>query len=380
MRENQPPVSEGFNFKSIDQKYVFTIHETSGTSGVPKSFFLTWEDWERYAEKYARAFVAQGFGSGDCVIMCSSYGMNVGANMMTLAASKVGFTVIPQGKSTFPMRIIRQYKPTGIVGSVFKLLNIARDMLIAGIDPKESGIKTLVIGGESFPEEARSYLSEIWGCKVYNTYGSTEGTMCGECTEIKGLHVPEDLVHLDVYNPHLDDFVQDGECGRIILTNLIPPGGKCGTVLLNYDTEDTTVVVSRERCSCGRTHMRIMNPQREAETFWVEGVPFNRVDLEKGVFQRENMEYLSGEYEASLYCDSNSRKSVLQISLECLNKENLDRGTVEANFLRGFLKNKKLLAEKLQNANLQITFRFVGKRELAIHNTKNRPVRIKDLR
>ena len=70
MRENQPPVSEGFNFKSIDQKYVFTIHETSGTSGVPKSFFLTWEDWERYAEKYARAFVAQGFSSGDCVIMC----------------------------------------------------------------------------------------------------------------------------------------------------------------------------------------------------------------------------------------------------------------------------------------------------------------------
>jgi len=31
----------------------------------PKSFFLTWEDWQRFAEKYARAFVSQGFGRGD---------------------------------------------------------------------------------------------------------------------------------------------------------------------------------------------------------------------------------------------------------------------------------------------------------------------------
>ena len=125
--------------------------------------------------------------------------------------------------------------------------------------------------------------------------------MCGECTEINGLHVPEDLVHLDIYNPSSNDFVRDGECGRIILTNLIPVGGKCGTILLNYDTEDTTVIRSKDKCSCGRTHMRILNPQREAETFWVNDVPFNRVDIEQGIFQRENMDYLTGEYEAFLY-------------------------------------------------------------------------------
>ena len=51
------------------------------------------------------------------------------------------------------------------------------------------------------PEESGAYLSELWGCDVYNTYGSTEGTMCGECTDLSGLHGPEDLVHLDIYDP-----------------------------------------------------------------------------------------------------------------------------------------------------------------------------------
>lgn len=165
MRENQPPDNADFLFRSIDWDAIFTLHETSGTSGTPKTFFLTWEDWERYAQKYARIFISQGFRAGDRIVVCASYGMNVGANTMTLAARDIGITIIPEGKCTFPGRVIKYYK-------------------------------RLVVGGESFSEESRAYLAELWGCEVYNTYGSTEGTMCGECTDMNGLHVPEDLVHL----------------------------------------------------------------------------------------------------------------------------------------------------------------------------------------
>jgi phenylacetate-coenzyme A ligase PaaK-like adenylate-forming protein len=41
IRENQPPNSPDFRFLSTDPGDVFTIQETSGTSGTPKSFFLT---------------------------------------------------------------------------------------------------------------------------------------------------------------------------------------------------------------------------------------------------------------------------------------------------------------------------------------------------
>jgi coenzyme F390 synthetase len=378
VRERQPPESSEYEFKCIDWDQVYTIHETSGTSGTPKSFFLTWDDWNRFAEKYARSFVSQNFGKGDRVVVCASYGMNVGANTMTLAAQKIGMTIIPEGKCTFPVRIIRNYQPTGIVGSIFKLLRLARRMEKEGLDPQESSIKSLIAGGESFAEESRAYLEEVWGVPVYNTYGSTEGTMGGECHKKVGLHVPEDLVHLDVYNPQLEDFVEEGECGRIVLTTLLPPGGKAGTLLLNYDTDDTTVVISREKCPCGRTHLRIMNPQREAETAWVLGSPFNRVDVERSVFQRDNMHYLTGEYEAFLYGDE--EEVTLRVSMECLDTNNCDQDAIKENFLKSFLKYKPHLSEAHQDDNLNILFNFTGPGGLEFYKIRGRPKRLVDRR
>ena len=380
IREKQPPETQEFEFKCTDWDNVFTIHETSGTSGMPKSFFLTWEDWNRYAEKYARSFVSQNFVKGDRVVVCASYGMNVGANTMTLAAQKIGMAIIPEGRCTFPVRIMEHYKPTGIVASIFKLIRLARRMTAEGLDPKESSIKRLIAGGESFAEESRAYVEELWDVDVYNTYGSTEGTMCGECHKKVGLHVPEDLVHLDVYDPQLKDFVEDGECGRLVLTTLLPVGGKSGTLLLNYDTEDTTVVVSREKCPCGRTHMRIMNPQREAETYWIAGSPFNRVDVEAAVFQRENMEYLTGEYETFLYGDEDEGEVTMRVSMECQDINHCEEELVKENFIKSFFKYKPILYDAYSEGILNMVFNFTEPGELEFYKIKGRPKRIVDRR
>ena len=378
IRENQPPETSDFEFKSTSWKNVFTIHETSGTSGVPKSFFLTWNDWQSYAEKYARAFVSQNFGSGDRVVVCASYGMNVGANTMTLAAQRIGMTIIPEGKCTFPVRIIRNYGPTGIVGSVFKLLRLARRMESEGMKPQESSIKRLIAGGESFSEESRTYLEEVWDVPVYNTYGSTEGTMCGECIKKAGLHVPEDLVHLDLYDPQLENFVKEGECGRIVLTTLLPVGGKTGNLLINYDTDDTTVVVTKDKCKCGRTHLRILNPQRESETFWVGGFPFNRVDVEQGIFQRDNMDYLTGEYEAFLYGDKD--ESTLRVRMECKDPNSCDKDMVENNFIKTFLKYKPGLQQSFIDGTFHMMFDYTVSEGLEFYRVTGRPKRLVDRR
>ncbi|MDK2891985.1 coenzyme F390 synthetase [Methanohalophilus sp.] len=379
IKNNQPPKTNNFNFLSSDWSDIFTVHETSGTSGTPKSFFFTWQDWMRYAEKYSRSFTSQGFGKADRIIMCASYGMNIGAKTMTLAARDLGMTIIPEGKCTFPSRIIKSYQPTGIVASVFKLLRLARRLGQEGIDPKKTSIQKLVVGGESFADESRKYLEEIWGCPVYNTYGSTEGTMCGECNIKNGLHVSEDLVHLDVYDPESGEYVKDGECGRIILTTLLSPGEKCGTLLINYDTEDTTAVLARDKCACGRTHMRIMNPEREAETFWIANTPFSRVDVERGIFQRENMDYLTGEYESFLYDKGNGITS-LKLILECLNKRLCDRELVEDNFLKGAFEYKPSLREMYNKGKLVLDLDLVKAGEIEARKPKGRPVRIADYR
>jgi coenzyme F390 synthetase len=380
IREHQPPVTPSFEFLSTDWNNVFSIQETSGTSGNPKGFFLTWDDWKRYAEKYARSFVSQGFSDKDRIVVCASYGMNVGANTMTIAAQRIGMGIIPIGKCTFESRILKNYKPTAIVGSVFKLLRLARRLSAEGVKPSDTTIDKLVAGGESFADESRAYLAEMWGVPVYNTYGSTEGTMCGECTQIAGLHVPEDLVHLDVYDPKMQSFVKDGECGRGILSTLLPVGGKCGMLLINYDTEDTTVVISRERCGCGRTHMRVVNPEREAETLWAFGNPINRTDIEAAVFQQESMNYLTGEYEAFAFDGDTPDKTVLRMNLECFDPDRCDQKLVEDLFVSRFLKYKLLIAEHYHEGSFQIEFNFTGPRGLDFYNNKGRPKRLVDRR
>ena len=380
IREHQPPLTQEFEFLSTDWNSVFSIQETSGTSGTPKGFFLTWDDWKRYAEKYARNFVSQGFSEKDRIVMCASYGMNVGANTMTIAAQRIGMGIIPLGKCTFESRILKWYKPTAIVGSVFNLLRLARRLSAEGVNPADTSIDKLVAGGESFATESRAYLAELWGVPVYNTYGSTEGTMCGECTQLSGLHVPEDLVHLDVYDPRMESFVKDGECGRAMLTTLLPVRGKSGMLLINYDTEDTTVVLSRERCGCGRTHMRIANPEREAETVWAFGNPFNRTDVEAAVFQRESMEYITGEYEAVLFDGDKPEEAVLRVNLECVDPARCSRKQVEDQFVARFIKYKPLIAEHYHEGSFRIEFNFTGLRGLDLHIAKGRPKRLVDRR
>jgi coenzyme F390 synthetase len=380
IREHQPPVTPEFEFRSVPQEQVFTIHETSGTTGIPKSLFLTWEDWQRYAEKYARAFVSQGVGPGDRVVVCASYGMNVGANTMTVAAQRLKFTVIPEGSCTFPTRVIKSYQPTVIIGSIFKLLHLAERMKREGLEPEEAGIKKLIVGGEAFAEEARQYVSALWGCPIYNTYGSTEGTMCGECEQQTGLHVPEDLVHLDLYDPAMQKFVRDGDRGRIVLTNLLPVGGKTGTLLINYDTEDTTVVRSRDRCACGRTHLRIDPPMREAETRWIGGTRLNRVDIEQGVFQPENMLDLTGEYEAFLYEGGDQGETVLRVSMECRDPATADKNGIRERFLATLLTGRTTLKEAVDDKQVSVIFNFTSPGGLELASLKGRPRRFVDRR
>lgn len=380
IRRYQPPNVTEFCFKSVPWDAVFTVNETSGTSGVPKAFFLTWEDWERYAGKYARFFVSQGFLPGDRMVVCASYGMNVGANTMTLAARDLGVTVIPEGKCTFPVRVMAQYHPTAVIGSVFKLLRLARRMEAEGLPPQEAGVKRLIVGGESFAPASKRYLEEVWGCPVYNNYGSTEGTMCGECTRQAGLHVPEDLVHFDLYDPRLERFVRDGETGRLVYTTLLEPGRRTGTLLLNYDTEDTCRVVSRERCGCGRTHMRIDNPRREAETVLVAGVPLNRVDVEAAVFAPKHIAVLNGEYEAFIYGGDEAGETVLRVSMESLDPAGGDPAAIEESFLSALFRSVPALVDAYEDGSLRILCTLTPPGGLELHRVPGRPKRIVDRR
>jgi len=89
---------------------------------------------------------------------------------------------------------------------------------------------------------------------------------------------------------------------------------------------------------------------------WVAGSPFYRVGVGRGVFQQENMNYLTGESEASLYGDA--AETTLRVSMECLNACNWQKELVKENFLESFLQYRPLLSEAHQDGTFNILFNF----------------------
>ncbi len=178
----------------------------------------------------------------------------------------------------------------------------------------------------------------------------------------------------------MDHFVRDGEYGRIILTKLLPVGERCGTLLINYDTEDATAVVSRDRCACGRTSLRIKTPEREGERFFVEDRSFNRVDIERGVFQEENMDYLTGEYEAFLYGGRETESTILRVSLECKDPSSVDAESIQEIFRKAFFPVKTRTQGAYISGTLEILFHFTGPGELELYKVQGRPKRVVDRR
>ena len=126
--------------------------------------------------------------------------------------------------------------------------------------------------------------------------------------------------------------------------------------------------------------MRIVNPEREAETLWVFGNPFNRTDIEAAVFQTESMADVTGEYEAFVNDGDVPEKVVLRVNLECFDPAHCDRKLVEDRFVSRFLKYKSLIAEHYYDGSFQIEFNFTGPRGLDFYTLKGRPKRLVDRR
>ena len=149
---------------------------------------------------------------------------------------------------------------------------------------------------------------------------------------------------------------------------------------VNYDTEDTIVVISRERCSCGRTHMRISNPKREAETVWVQGTSFNRVDIEAAVFQPENMAFLTGEFEAFVDPGDTAGKVTLNVGLECFDPAICDCNLVEDRFVGRLIRHKHGLSERYHEGILKIRFTYAAPGSLEMSRGRGHPRRLVDRR
>lgn len=127
-----------------------------------------------------------------------------------------------------------------------------------GLGPDDIPLKAGIFGAEAWSEEMRHDIEQTLGIKAYDIYGLTELSGPGvafECEEQNGMHINEDHFIAEIIDPDTGEVLPEGEKGELVFTSI----SKKAFPLIRYRTRDICVL-SREKCSCGRTHVRMTKP------------------------------------------------------------------------------------------------------------------------
>ncbi len=249
------------------------IHSTSGTTGKRVVAFYTKEDLDLWSDCTSRALVAAGATKKSVVQVAYGFGLFTGGAGLNDGSHKVGCLTVPisSGNTDRQIMFIKDLEASIICCTPSYAAFLGERMKEMGLGPDEIPLKAGIFGAEAWSEEMRSDIEKTMGIKAYDIYGLTELSGPGvsfECSEQKGMHVNEDHFIPEIIDPDTGEVLPDDTEGELVFTSL----DKEAFPLLRYRTRDICKL-SRRKCSCGRTLIRMAKPKgRTDDMLIIRGV------------------------------------------------------------------------------------------------------------
>ena len=249
-----------YGLLGTDLKNCVRIHSTSGTTGKRVVAFYTQKDIDMWEECCARAIVAAGGTDEDVVQVCYGYGLFTGGSGLHGGSHKVGCLTLPMssGNTDRQIQFMMDLQSTILCCTPSYAAYIGESLAEQGYKPEDNKLKAGIFGAEPWTEEMRQGIEKSLGIKAYDIYGLTETSGPGvafECEEQTGMHINEDHFYAEIIDPETGEVLPEGEKGELVFTSL----DKEGFPLLRYRTKDICIL-SRKKCSCGRTHVKMTKP------------------------------------------------------------------------------------------------------------------------
>ena len=249
------------------------IHSTSGTTGKRVVAFYTQNDIDLWDDCCARAIVAAGGTNKDVCQVAYGYGLFTGGAGLNGGSHKVGCLTLPMssGNTERQIQFMNDLGATILCCTPSYAAYIGEAVKEMGLKPEELPLKAGIFGAEPWTEEMRKSIEEALGIKAYDIYGLTETSGPGvafECSEQTGMHINEDHFIAEIIDPDTGEVLPEGEKGELVFTAL----DKEAFPLLRYRTRDICVL-SRKKCSCGRTLIKMAKPMgRTDDMLIIRGV------------------------------------------------------------------------------------------------------------
>lgn len=287
------------------------IQSTSGTTGRRVVAFYTQNDLDLWEDCCARAIMAAGGTKEDVVHVSYGYGLFTGGPGLNGGSHKVGCLTLPMSSGNTERQI--QFM-TDLGSTILCCTPSYAAFLGEAINERgmkdQIKLKAGIFGAEAWTEEMRRDIEKSLGIKAYDIYGLTEISGPGvsfECSEQQGMHINEDHFIAEIIDPNTGEVLPEGEKGELVFTSIT----KEAFPLIRYRTRDICVL-SRKKCSCGRTHVKMTKPMgRSDDMLIVKGVNVFPSQIETVLI---NQGY-AANYQIIVTRQGNSDRIVVQVEL-----------------------------------------------------------------
>ena len=245
------------------------IHSTSGTTGRRVVAFYTQHDIDLWEDCCARAIVAAGCSKEDVCQVAYGYGLFTGGSGLHGGSHKVGCLTLPMssGFTDRQIQFMMDLNATIICCTPSYAAYIGETLKEQGYTPDQIPLKAGIFGAEPWTEEMRQSIQDTLGIKAYDIYGLTETSGPGvafECEAQTGMHINEDHFLAEIIDPDTGEVLPEGSKGELVFTAL----DKEAFPLLRYRTRDICVL-TREKCPCGRTHIKMSKPMGRSDDMMI---------------------------------------------------------------------------------------------------------------
>ena len=248
------------------------IQSTSGTTGRRVVAFYTQHDIDLWEDCCARAITAVGGTNQDVCQVSYGYGLFTGGPGLNGGSHRVGCLTLPMssGNTDRQLQFMTDLGTTILCCTPSYAAYLAETIHERGLRDQIK-LKAGIFGAEAWSEEMRRDIEKQLGIKAYDIYGLTEISGPGvayECEAQTGMHINEDHFIAEIIDPNTEEVLPIGSKGELVFTCIT----KEAFPLLRYRTRDICVL-SREKCSCGRTFIKMAKPMgRSDDMLIIRGV------------------------------------------------------------------------------------------------------------
>jgi len=201
LRDNYP-----YGLFALPLSEILTVHSSAGTTGKPTVVGFSANDMLNWMEVELRVLELAGITRDDVVQIAFGSSFFTGGFGLHYGVEKLGATMIPTSSVDLERHavMIRDYRVNTLISTPCYVYALIETMDSMGMNRRDLCLEKVLLGGEPWTEEQRTFIEENLGVKAFDHYGLSEifgSGVAAECEYRSGLHVFEDQVIPEVIDP-----------------------------------------------------------------------------------------------------------------------------------------------------------------------------------